>query len=194
MALFQAAPASDNTLDAFQTGLDIVGVFDPTGLVDLANAGLYASRGKWEEAGISLLSILPFGDLGKVVKWGAVAVGVGLGARTTYKEVKDYLAFRALRRREPDLQVELWHFTSREGKEGIMRERLIRPTKGPSVWAGGGHTYFSATPTPNWFVRTIIYGLPPSRQREIVRALVPIRNIKWRPFGIRVVSGPVLLH
>ncbi len=87
-------------------------------------------------------------------------------------------------REDPDRLIELWHFTSKEGKEGILREGKIHATKGSSIWAKGGHTYFSSSPQVKPLVKTIIYGLPPYRQREVstrFRAytpgkVAPIRN------------------
>lgn len=53
-------------IDELQTGLDIAGIIDPFGIVDLTNALIYAGRGKWGDAGISALAMVPYiGDLGK---------------------------------------------------------------------------------------------------------------------------------
>ena len=49
--------------------LDIVGIFDPTGIADGLNASLQASEGNWGDALISSAGIIPFaGDLAKVGK------------------------------------------------------------------------------------------------------------------------------
>jgi len=64
-------------LDKLQTGLDVAGIADPTGLVDLGNALIYAGRGQWGNAGISALAIIPYiGDLGKAGRLGAKATGL----------------------------------------------------------------------------------------------------------------------
>ncbi len=59
--------------DLTQMTLDIVGIFDPTGISDGANALISAGRGDWVGAGLSAVSIIPFvGDLakaGKLGKW-----------------------------------------------------------------------------------------------------------------------------
>jgi hypothetical protein len=60
-------------LDQFQTVLDIVGVVDPTGIADGANALIHLARGNYAEAALSAISIIPYiGDVvgkgGKVVK------------------------------------------------------------------------------------------------------------------------------
>lgn len=56
----------DNIVSA---ALDIVGIFDPTGIADVANCGLQLNNGEWLGAGISLL--------------GAVLPGVGDAAKGT---------------------------------------------------------------------------------------------------------------
>jgi hypothetical protein len=72
---------SSSNLDRLKFGLDIAGIFDPTGLADLGSAGISVYQGvskaaKGEEgagghfvdAGISLVSMLPFGDVAKLGK------------------------------------------------------------------------------------------------------------------------------
>jgi hypothetical protein len=56
--------------DVLSAGLDIVGVFDPTGIADGLNAYLQAGNKQWGGAIISGISVLPFGDLVKVGKIG----------------------------------------------------------------------------------------------------------------------------
>ena len=70
------AAATDDTglaLDLTQMGLDVVGIFDQTGLSDAANALISAGRGNWVGAGFSVLAAVPvFGALataGKLGKW-----------------------------------------------------------------------------------------------------------------------------
>ena len=49
--------------------LDIVGIFDTTGVADGLNATLAAKNGEWLDVGISVLGLLPYaGDLAKVGK------------------------------------------------------------------------------------------------------------------------------
>jgi hypothetical protein len=68
---------SSGWLDNLQTGLDVAGIADPTGLVDLGNALIYAIRGQWGNAGISTLAIIPYiGDVGKVGRLGSKALKV----------------------------------------------------------------------------------------------------------------------
>lgn len=59
--------------DVTQMALDIIGIFDPTGISDGANALISLGRGDWVGAGLSAISIVPFvGDLakaGKLGKW-----------------------------------------------------------------------------------------------------------------------------
>jgi len=58
--------SSSGWLDQIQTGLDVAGIADPTGIVDGVNALIYAGRGQWGNAAISALAIIPYGDIGKV--------------------------------------------------------------------------------------------------------------------------------
>jgi hypothetical protein len=170
-----------------------VGVFDPTLFTDVTNTLLYLVRGKYTHAAITFAGVIPsMGDTAKMAKWATVAATAGLGARTAYKEVKNYSAFGALRRKHPRHLVELWHFTSIEGAKGIRDTGQIVVNGGAWRW---GHkakddVYFGASPR-NWFVRTFVWGLPPYKQQEVFRVLVPIREVAWRLFGIRVVRGPV---
>ncbi|OAE90378.1 HNH endonuclease [Flavobacterium psychrophilum] len=55
--------------DVLSAGLDIVGIFDPTGVSDALGATMSANEGDWLSAGISTLGIIPYvGDLAKVGK------------------------------------------------------------------------------------------------------------------------------
>ncbi|MBP8892700.1 MAG: hypothetical protein KBH09_10120 [Saprospiraceae bacterium] len=72
--------------DNVQTGLDVAGIADPTGVVDGVNALIYASRGQWSNAGISALAIIPYiGDLGKAERLGAKTLQLTSKARTAEK-------------------------------------------------------------------------------------------------------------
>jgi len=54
----------DNILSA---ALDIVGIFDPSGVADVTNAGIYFRNGNWIDGSISLAGTIPFiGDIAKV--------------------------------------------------------------------------------------------------------------------------------
>ena len=64
-------------VDGIQTGLDVAGIADPTGVVDLVNALIYAGRGQWGNAGISALAIIPYiGDVGKAGRLGAKTLNI----------------------------------------------------------------------------------------------------------------------
>lgn len=72
-------------LDLTQMTLDIVGIFDPIGLSDGANALISAGRGDWVGAGLSALAIVPvvgaLATAGKFGKWAeTVAKAVELAA------------------------------------------------------------------------------------------------------------------
>ncbi len=63
--------------DIGQVALDIIGIFDPTGISDGANALISAGRGDWVGAALSAVSIIPFvGDLAKAGKLGKWATTV----------------------------------------------------------------------------------------------------------------------
>jgi len=69
-------------LDRAQDVVDVIGVIDPTGVADAANALGYAARGKWGDAAVSALGVIPYvGDAGKIVKWGARASKAGKTAK-----------------------------------------------------------------------------------------------------------------
>ena len=72
-------------LDLTQMTLDIVGIFDQTGISDGANALISAGRGDWVGAGLSALAIVPvvgaLAAAGKLGKWAeTVAKAVELAA------------------------------------------------------------------------------------------------------------------
>ena len=57
--------------DVLSAGLDIVGVFDPTGVADVLGASLAAEQGDWTSALISSVGVVPYlGDVAKVGKIG----------------------------------------------------------------------------------------------------------------------------
>jgi hypothetical protein len=63
--------------DLGQAALDIVGIFDPTPVADVANSGWSVLRGNWLDAGLSLLGVIPYlGDLAKVGKLPRMAASI----------------------------------------------------------------------------------------------------------------------
>ena len=57
--------------DVLSAGLDIVGIFDPTGVADVLGASLAANQGDWGSALISSVGVVPYlGDVAKVGKIG----------------------------------------------------------------------------------------------------------------------------
>jgi hypothetical protein len=61
-------------LDGLQLGLDAVGVVDPTGIADGTNAGIYAARGQYAAAGISVAGIVGLDAL-KAARFAKYQVG-----------------------------------------------------------------------------------------------------------------------
>lgn len=78
---------SGNLLDKLQTGMDAVGVADPTPIVDGINAGISVVRAFTDpknagthlvNAGVSAISMVPYlGDVAKVFKYGGKAAKAG---------------------------------------------------------------------------------------------------------------------
>jgi hypothetical protein len=68
----------EGVMDWVQGGLDVVGIFDPTGIADLTNAVLYFGRGEILFGMLSLVSIIPVaGDMiAKPIILGGKALGV----------------------------------------------------------------------------------------------------------------------
>lgn len=68
----------EGVMDWVQTGLDVAGIFDPTGIADLTNAVLYFGRGEALFGMLSLVSIIPYaGDaIAKPIILGGKALGV----------------------------------------------------------------------------------------------------------------------
>jgi hypothetical protein len=76
---------NEGFMDWIQTGLDVGGIFDPTGIADTVNAVIYFSRGEVLFGMLSLVAIVPYvGD--------AVAKPVIMAAKVGSKEVKLFSA------------------------------------------------------------------------------------------------------
>lgn len=83
-------PGPSVSYNQFMTGLDAAGTMDPTGIVDLTAAAIYAFQGDFANAGISLASILPAGDLlkaSRIATKGAVKTGGRLGNAATRSQI-----------------------------------------------------------------------------------------------------------
>ncbi len=89
--------------------------------------------------------------------------------------------------------VELYHFTTGEGAQGIMGDGIINGSRG--LWRPWlrNDVYFTTNANPNSFTKTWVYGLSPSKS-VAVPVQVPPSQVAWRPFGIRIVKGPVPLQ
>jgi RHS repeat-associated protein len=66
-------PEEDSLGDKIHFSLDMIGIFDPIGVADGLNALFYAGQGDWGNAVLSALSLIPFGDISKAVKFGNLA-------------------------------------------------------------------------------------------------------------------------
>jgi hypothetical protein len=80
----------DSWADVVQDILDLVGVVDPTGVVDVVNAVGYALRGKWGSAAVTALGIIPYvGDVAKAGKAGHAVALATRGARQVARGADD---------------------------------------------------------------------------------------------------------
>jgi RHS repeat-associated protein len=96
--------------------------------------------------------------------------------------------------------VELYHKTSRETAELIMNEGVLYggKTKTPGHLAGAwrpwptgrGDVYFGENPNPSAFQKTF-WGLSPEKQYTTIIMQVPASSVSNRPWGIRIVHGPI---
>jgi len=75
-------PETDDFLDDIQTAVDIVGIADPTGISDAANSIVYAGRGKWKDAAISAVGVIPYvGDIAKISRLSKKGYTVYIGVK-----------------------------------------------------------------------------------------------------------------
>ena len=81
----------EGMMDWAQTGLDVVGIFDPTGIADLTNAVLYFGRGEPLFGMLSLVSLVPYaGDaIAKPIILGGKALGAQFKVFRTAVLAKD---------------------------------------------------------------------------------------------------------
>jgi YD repeat-containing protein len=87
----------DSWADVVQDILDLVGVVDPTGVVDVVNAVGYALRGKWGSAAVTALGIIPY--VGDVAKAGHTAATLTRGARQASRELKPVVIGENMKKR-----------------------------------------------------------------------------------------------
>ena len=72
-----------------QDVVDVIGIIDPTGIADGANALAYAAQGKWGDAATSALGMIPYaGDTAKIAKYGARASKVAKATKAAGKVAK----------------------------------------------------------------------------------------------------------
>jgi RHS repeat-associated protein len=85
----------------FDTLLDGIGVIDPTGVVDLFHAGLYALQGDFSSAGLTALGALPFGlgEAGKFMKYTDEAVDA-MGGVAKYSDEAEEVVEQAAKKAE----------------------------------------------------------------------------------------------
>ncbi len=81
--------------ELLSAALDIAGVFDPSGACDALNASLYAKKGKWWDAGVSMAGVIPF--VGDVAKAGRIGKDVKI-IKETIESVQKAKSTSSLRR------------------------------------------------------------------------------------------------
>ena len=85
-------------IDRVQTGIDGIGVIDPTPISDGANTVIYLCRGKWTDAGVPAIAMLPYlGDVAKLGKYGSKAVKTVRATRKGFQTAKEAAADAAKR-------------------------------------------------------------------------------------------------
>jgi len=128
----------DSWADVVQDILDLVGVVDPTGVVDVVNAVGYALRGKWGSAAVTALGIIPY--VGDVAKAGKAGHAVALATRGARQAVK--------------LPAKVYHYTRSSAAPLIERYGLLSRT---------GTIYTTPDPNLSPLQAQIDLALPPNR-------------------------------
>lgn len=110
---------------------------DPTGLVDLVNAAGYALRGRWAEAAVSSVAIVPY--VGDVTKVGTVAKLAGAGARLAGRAGREdwVKLYRAVEPEELRSILQTRRYTAVFGGSEVKHFTLS--AEEAAVWARGAY-------------------------------------------------------
>jgi RHS repeat-associated protein len=86
----------------------------------------------------------------------------------------------------------LFHHTSGEFGQLINQTGILKGSSTPGLWRpwSTGDIYLSTKPELSTLDR-LIYGLQKSKTEAVVRVIVPENQVSTRPFGIRIVKGPL---
>jgi hypothetical protein len=145
----------DSWADVVQDILDLVGVVDPTGVVDVVNAVGYALRGKWGSAAVTALGIIPYvGDVAKAGKAGHAVALATRGARQVAREGLQRVA-------QPRAALPPRVFLTQKRLEHIVERH----------WATSGHN----TPPAGKFMA----GMTARRLKEMIR--IAAEGGTWQP-------------
>ena len=129
-------------VDRVQDTVDLVGIVDPTGVADAANAVGYAARGEWGKAAISAMGIIPYlGDVGKVGKYAARG---GKAARVEKAAAK--VAERSAARAAEKAAVHGAEKAAVRGAEKAATKPVSRLDKIKQAYQKGRETYEKAKP------------------------------------------------
>jgi hypothetical protein len=90
---------------------------------------------------------------------------------------------------------ELYHYTDGPGAQGIMESGQINGSRTVGAWRpwSRGDVYLSDDPNIS-LGKGLLYGLSPAKQQVVIPVQVPTDQIVNRPWGIRIVPGPIPLN
>jgi hypothetical protein len=87
--------------------------------------------------------------------------------------------------------IELYHYTSGSNARAIMDSGEIRGSSTVGLWRlRTGDVYLTTDPRAGT-LKLLGYGLSPKKHQVVVPVDVRATDVAVRPFGIRIVSGPV---
>jgi hypothetical protein len=134
-------------VDIVQFAIDLAGIVDPTGAADGISGLISLGRGKWIDAGISAISLIPYiGDAAKVAKIPKYAEAVATAIKLAMKDLEFARTLKpALERLKlaldkmpvPSLPAEMQHHIVKIRKEidEFLKRRMYNPN--PKHEAGG---------------------------------------------------------
>ena len=189
----------DNWADVVQDILNLVGVVDPTGVVDVVNAVGYALRGKWGSAAVTALGIIPY--VGDVAKAGHTAATLTRGARQASRELKPVVIGEDMAQRVKPYAKQKGYLTIEDfipetvWQEAFARgeaEALALNRQWIMQMMGEGRLIIDIGPSMS---RRVLKGIQASKFYELERRLIrgyPHYRKEFLRFGKRVYGVPGL--
>ena len=119
-------------LDMLQAGLDIAGTLEPTPFADLTNAGISIGRGNYVEAGLSLLSVIPYlGDAVAKTAKGAKAAKKIAETKEKVAQVTNHIArLKKKKPKKPDISNII--VRGKDGKDAVCQKCDISASSWPN--------------------------------------------------------------